>query len=128
MSIKPKREPRRRAAPQEGRDWWEKATAALRYRSADRCERCRDPLSPDRAERHHRMRRRDGGDRLSNLLWLCRKCHAWITEHPAEAMANGWIVSALASPPLDPATVPVRMGAYGRLHLLDDRGLARIVH
>jgi hypothetical protein len=57
------------------------------------------------AERHHRMRRRDGGDRLSNLVLLLPRCHGYWTEHPAEARLLGIIVPALGG--ADPAHVPV---------------------
>jgi hypothetical protein len=84
------------------------------------CERCDQPLTRSDFERHHRMRRRDGGDRLSNLLALHSSCHAYITEHPAEATANGWIVPVVSD---DPATMPVRI--RGALWTLDDYGLKR---
>lgn len=65
------------------------------------------------------MRRRDGGDRLSNLLLLCRGCHQYVHAHPTEAVANGWIVRA--SPGVPPAEVVVRL-ADGYLYHLDDYG------
>lgn len=121
--------PRRRDAPEESTEWWVQATHALAVRSTGRtggpqCERCGRPLTAGvRAERHHRQRRRDGGDRLANLLLLCNsapaRCHQHVTEHPREAVANGWIVPATGD--ADPATVPVRL-ADGYLYLLDDLG------
>lgn len=117
--------PRRRKAPQEkDAAWWTWATQMLAFRSGERCEHCGRDLN-GRVERHHRMRRRDGGDRLSNLLFLLPVCHTWITEHPAEAVANGWIVEANGT--LDPAEVPVRIGLNGALFLLDDHGGRRPV-
>jgi hypothetical protein len=109
--------PRRRTAPQEGADWWEEATALMLVRCRHLCERCNRPLM-GRMERHHRTRRRDGGDRLSNLLALHPGCHTYITEHPEEAKANGWIVPALSDAP--PTTVPVRI--VGAWWLLRDDG------
>jgi len=119
--VKARRDtPRRRDAPEWTRDEWETAEWQLTARSNGCCERCRvdltGPLAPP-AERHHRVRRRDGGDRLANLLLLCRTCHAWITEHPAFAVEHGWIVPVTT----DPATVPVRL-ADERLWLLRDDG------
>ena len=73
-------------------------------------------------ERHHRQRRQVGGDRLSNLLALHSLCHRYITEHPTEAEANGWIVSSHGPGGVapDPAAAPVRI--RGALWLLDDDG------
>lgn len=99
-------EPRKRAAPQQTREWWNVANGLLWHRAQGRCEHCgltigaRDPV-----ERHHRIRRRDGGDRLSNLLLLRKACHEWITHHPEEARRKGWIVSALGG--TDPTAAPV---------------------
>ena len=101
--------PRRRKAPQEGTEWWTWATQMLLLRCGYRCERCGQSLS-DNLERHHRQRRQVGGDRLSNLLALHSRCHTYITEHPEEAMANGWIVSAHGPDGTpDPALVKVRL-------------------
>lgn len=95
--------PRRRKAPLEDAAWWEEATALLLARAGHRCERCGQPLAGN-LERHHRQRRAVGGDRLCNLMALHTRCHAWITEHPEAATANGWIVSSYAP---DPAEVAV---------------------
>jgi hypothetical protein len=102
--------------PGSGRttEFW--ATVMLLHRCNHRCERCGQLLTS--MERHHRIRRRDGGDRLSNLLALHPRCHAYITEHPEEAKANGWIVSALGT--TGPDEAPVRID--GTLWLLRDDG------
>lgn len=123
--IKPRRStPRRREAPQEDGDWWADATFALLRRCADRCERCGGPLR-GRLERHHRQRRRDGGDRVSNLLALHPECHSWVTTHPAEAIERGWIVPVEA----DPAAARVWLAGVGLRpggwFLLDDGGGGR---
>jgi len=34
-----------------------------------------------------------------NVLALCRRCHVWITEHPAWALENGFVVHAEALAP-----------------------------
>lgn len=68
------------------------------------CERCGHT---DRGiERHHRKRRRDGGESFQNLVALCAGpdgCHAWAHAHPALARRYGWIVSVNR----DPIVVPV---------------------
>jgi hypothetical protein len=117
--------PRRRLAPQQDSTWWEWATQALLRRCGFRCERCGTDLG-DELERHHRQRRQVGGDRLANLMALHPRCHAYITEHPAEAMANGWIVTSHGPGGVapDPREVPVRLPGLGgtALWLLDDKG------
>ena len=89
----------------------------LQARAGNQCECCGKPLD-GRCERHHRKRRRDGGDRLANLLVLLPECHQRWTAQPARAMARGIIVSMSA----DPLDVPVE-GYKGRtvLLLLDDQ-------
>jgi hypothetical protein len=113
MAIRKKRAtPRRRLSPQEGADWWAEATLTLLARCGYRCERCNQPLG-ENLERHHRQRRQVGGDRLSNLLALHSRCHQYITEHPAEAETQGWIVSTHGPDGApDPALVKVRIGGY----------------
>lgn len=128
MPVRPKRpKPRRREAPRGDAAWWQHATALLWARSGGRCERCNHEFTGRGVSRHHRMRRRDGGDRLANLLLLCGTgttgCHGYVTEHPEEAYANGWSIRALAGQ--DPADVPVRIN--GRLWVLDDHGGKRLV-
>lgn len=117
-SIRPRRDqPRRREAPQQDAGWWEWATTMLVSRCGGFCEKCHEPLTRGDMERHHRKRRRDGGDRLANLLLLHRRCHQWITEHPDEAKRHGWIVH----PVDDVETVPVLI--RGGYWFLDDYGL-----
>lgn len=129
--IKPRRSrPRRRSAALWTAEEWQAANQLLLLRSRGRCERCgKDLLANERpVSRHHRQRRRDGGDRLSNLMLLCGTgntgCHGWITEHPAEAKlpTHGWIVPT----EFDPADIPVRL-ADGYLYTLDDMGGRRLV-
>lgn len=120
--VRPRRAtPRRRGAPRGDADWWATAGWLLTSRAFGCCEICGDPLRPDFTSRHHRMRRRDGGDRLANLLLLCgdgtRGCHGHIAEHPAEAIENGWIVPTHA----DVLDVPARL-ANGELYYLHDDG------
>jgi hypothetical protein len=89
--------------PRWDRDEWEEASYALWRRCGDLCELCGKRLQ-NRAERHHRQRRRTGGDRLSNLLLVHPECHTRIHSQPEWSRANGYIVSAYAT---DPAGVPV---------------------
>lgn len=96
----------------------------LLARSGSRCEKCGGDLLGVGLERHHRQRRRDGGDRISNLLALHPACHKWITEHPEESKVNGWIVPAWVA---DPALVPVQLPGGGLWVLGDDGTKARWV-
>lgn len=109
--------PRRRKAPRWTADDWAHADGVLMRRCGGRCERCLTDVHPAYAHRHHRQRRRVGGDRLANLLVLCQSCHTWIHDHPRNAREHGWIVPASAP---DPGAVPVLL--HGRLRLLDDSG------
>lgn len=114
--IRPKRAtPRRREAPRWSWEEWETAGQILAIRCRGGCEKCGTTFGP--FERHHRKRRRDGGDRFSNIVLLCRNCHTWVTEHPAESRRAGWMVSVSR----DPAVVPfLRVG--NEWVLLDDDG------
>jgi hypothetical protein len=77
-------------------------------------------LSGGPVERHHRIRRRDGGDRLANLLLLRDTCHRWWTEHPDDAKARGIILV----PGSDPEAEPVLHRGKGWVRL-DDVGRAQ---
>lgn len=117
--------PRRREAPRWDADQWREAEGLLLVRSRGLCECCgRRPTATDPVERHHRQRRRDGGDRLANLLRLRRSCHAWWTAHPAAAVDKGIIVRT----GMDPGQVPVRVAqrhGWWSWVVLDDDGGAR---
>ena len=114
--------PRKRTAPRAATHAaWDDFTMKLWARSRGLCEVCGD-VPP--TERHHRKRRRDGGDRLSNLLFVCTPCHRLITDQPesvTKARANGWIVPALGI--AEPDTYPVRQWDTTWV-LLDDDGHA----
>jgi 5-methylcytosine-specific restriction endonuclease McrA len=119
--IRPKRKtPRRREAPRWSREEWEAANHLLAIRSEGRCERCGFELQMN-VERHHRQKRTVGGDRFANLMYLHPACHAWITEHPAEAVDRGWIVPTYANP----LTVPVFWQGREWSLLEDDGSRAR---
>jgi hypothetical protein len=74
-------------------------------------------------ERHHRMRRREGSDGYENSAHLCQDCHHWITHHPEQARADGWIVTATGTADRsDPALVPVPHWQLGWVLLDADGG------
>lgn len=54
------------------------------------CERCQQARSDDV---HEVVSRARGGSVLAvdNLRCLCRPCHTWVTENPAQALAEGWL-------------------------------------
>lgn len=54
------------------------------------CERCKGARS---TEVHELLSRARGGSILdsTNCAALCHHCHRWITTHPAEATAEGWL-------------------------------------
>ena len=116
-TINPRRAtPRRREAPRWTPQDWQDANTVLMIRGNYRCDCCGVPLD-GRVERHHRQRRRDGGDRLCNVLALLPACHRHWTEHSEQARASGLIVSMNA----DPLAVPVLW--HGKVwKLLDDAG------
>ena len=53
------------------------------------CQRCHTTYATDVHEIQSRAR---GGslDDLDNLALLCRPCHTWVTDNPAEATREGW--------------------------------------
>lgn len=53
------------------------------------CERCGTNPSDDV---HEVVSRARGGSILDsrNLVCLCRSCHTWLTDHPAQAEAEGF--------------------------------------
>jgi hypothetical protein len=124
--IKRKRsQPRRRAAPRFDREQWDEATMLLFARARGRCEIGGEQLGRDHVERHHRQRRRDGGDRLSNLLLVCTDHHRHVTEHPVDARRSGFVVTALSR--IDPADVPVQQWGDTWV-LLSDTGTTSRCH
>lgn len=57
------------------------------------CQRCAAATS---TEVHELKSRARGGSITDpgNCVALCHACHAWITTHPAEALAGGWLRSS----------------------------------
>lgn len=117
MSLRARRPmPRRRDAPRWSVEEWGRETLVLLRRARADCECCGQPLN-GRVERHHRKRRRDGGDRLSNVVMLLPEHHTYVTTHPAWAEERGLIVWVEG----DPETQPVWWQGK-RWVLLDDDG------
>jgi hypothetical protein len=58
------------------------------------CERCYH-----RATEVHHKAGRDGWRLLAIELWaaLCHDCHQYITEHPKQALAQGWSLSRVGA-------------------------------
>ena len=102
-----------------------KVTDLVDVRDGFRCVRCGISLAVSAGSRHHRMRRRDGGHSVAQLILLCGSgttgCHGYVHAYPANARANGWILPALRKPPLDPCEVPVLY--VDGWHLLTEEGL-----
>ena len=92
-------------------------------RCAGVCWWCDRPLGGT-GVRHHRMRRRDGGDRLANLLLLHPWCHnvssGSVHQEPRAAKERGFIVPSWA----DPLTYPVAV--RDQWYVLSDEGLMMI--
>lgn len=109
--------PRRRPVPQWSASEWEQGNLILMARAGYACERCGH--ADQGIERHHRKRRRDGGESLPNLTALCTSCHAWCHAHPALARKYGWIVSVTA----DPIAVPMLWRSREWVLLTEDGGM-----
>ncbi len=88
------------------------ATALIRVRDRDRCQRCGGGAS----DRHHRQRRRDGGHGAGNLVLMCRTCHGWVHGNPIKAQETGFIVKFADNY----LTVPIK--TYAGWALLHDDG------
>lgn len=87
------------------------------------CERCGKEYA---GEKHHRKNRSQAGSwEPANIIDLCRGCHGWVTEHPAESYAKGWSVRSTENS----ADVPVfyrgtwiRLDDLGNIHPADPIG------
>lgn len=91
-----------RPSKADERDAYELVT----LRDSDTCQRCRRAQGTNR---DHRKNRSQGGWTVaSNLQLLCGTgttgCHGWATQHPADAVTDGWAVPGWA----DPAEWPAR--------------------
>lgn len=93
---------------------WAAMNLLLEARAGGACERCGKECGP--VQRHHRKRRREGGDSLANLLFLGAPCHVATHAHPVESRRFGWIVSMSR----DPLEVPVLWRSREWFYLEDD--------
>lgn len=102
-------------------DWhqWQEASDILWQRDRGMCGWCGKSIAGE-VNRHHRQRRRDGGDTLQNLVLLHPWCHNMhkdsVHDNPALAKERGFIVSAWD----DPAVVPLDVRLVGVFLLLPD--------
>lgn len=84
-------------------------------RCAGLCELCGKPLRA-RVERHHRKRKREGGDSYHNVVLLHPECHSYVHLHPAHARELGLIVSVYG----DPLDAPMLQWGRRWIKLHDD--------
>lgn len=92
---------------------------AIHRRDKHRCLRC----GGGGQHLHHRMRRREGGHGLWNIVTLCDGCHRWAHANVTDARADGYIIPTYTQAP---DLIPLR--AYWDWVLADEEGgLARAV-
>lgn len=96
-------------APKQTRADEQRARKLVTLRDEGVCVRCRrvDPIHGVNFD--HRLNRSQGGAwSPENGQLLCGSgttgCHGWVTEHPAQAILDGWAVPGWA----DPASWPAR--------------------
>lgn len=88
-------------------------------RDGEGCARCRQGLSFEMAQFHHRRPRGAGGTSnpvigtAANCLTLCMNCHAWVESQRELALSTGFLVSQFR----DPREVAVRHAVWGAVHL-----------
>lgn len=92
--------------------------SAVRRKVNDRDEMRCQACGSIGTEIQHRMRRREGGHRYSNLIRVCSVDHRTIHSNPAWALEFGLTVSAVFD--VDPSLVPVC--TYRGWVLFDDLG------
>jgi hypothetical protein len=102
--------------PRQEKDAYRIATE----RDRGQCQRC-GRFGP--VERDHRQGRDAYNTVPSNLQCVCHTCHQWITEHPREAMEQGFTVSRWA----DPASTPAWRFGVGWVIYDNDGGWTRTV-
>lgn len=92
--------------------------SAVRRKVNDRDEMRCQACGAIGSEIQHRVRRREGGHRYSNLIRVCSNDHRMIHANPAWALEEGFTVSAVFEQ--DPSTIPVH--TYRGWTLFDDEG------
>lgn len=99
------------------------AYALVTERDGNTCQRCLRDCGP--IARDHRQNRQPGNTTVANLQLLGLRDHIWKTEHPREALVEGWAVPSWADPLVWPAR-RWRLSAYGVMRpgwcLLDNQG------
>ena len=123
--IRPKYELPPKQSKADRTDHYELAT----LRDGNRCL-FRAPECVGAAQRDHRQNRTAFNTVTSNLQLLCLVHHQWKSEHPEDALAEGWAVPSWADPAEWPARRWVDVG-YGVLRLVwclyDDEGGIRVI-
>ena len=88
-----KRSPIRRQSKKRQREQRERVKM-LREIEADQeiCQRCRQAGAN---QAHEYLRRSQGGSitEIEGIALICFECHRFITEHPRQAVAEGWAVT-----------------------------------
>jgi hypothetical protein len=97
------------------------ARRLVRERSGWLCEIC--SLAVAREFHHRKNRSQGGGWSASNGMDLCANDHQFITEHPEQAVRNGWTVRSHEEPeqvPLLRRGVMVRFDNEGGMSAVDE--------
>lgn len=89
-------------------------------RDYNTCQKCKRNCGP--VARDHRQNRQGNNTVVSNLQCLGLGCHTWKTEHPADAIDEGWAVPRWADPLVWPARryVPSGVGTLTPVWVLYD--------
>lgn len=96
-----------------------KTRLAVIARDKDRCLCC----GAKGTEIQHRVRRREGGHAMGNLMRICATCHRRVHSVPQWATAKGYTVSAVQD--IDPASVP--LWTFSGWMLLRDDGTTQVI-
>jgi 5-methylcytosine-specific restriction endonuclease McrA len=89
-----KRTPLRRQSRRHraGQRQWSRVTAQRIAECGGRCQVAGPGCEGAAREGHHILARSQGGKHeAGNVLVVCGVCHRWIHEHPAEAVARGFL-------------------------------------
>lgn len=83
----------RRGTARSTSDFSDEVRQDLIARSNGWCEVAVPGCAGRGTQAHHRLRRAQGGKgTLKNGLWVCRACHSFIHDHPAESFERGWLI------------------------------------